>query len=207
MSEAFALSALPRPPWPADIVATMPRLADAKIFAMAFIGGIIRLTESGLSITEWKPISAVILNWRGGFTRAKRRPLVTQIVPSPYVPPSPWKDDPPALRCCPRILPWPFDANCRPAQVACWLNSGASHSPKVPCQRADELVPAVHIPRRLEFATSTPSARRQLSCRAHGFPRSSPARTPDVSPARGTPRSPAAQSRGKHPSMILLAMC
>ena len=33
----------------------MPRLADAKIFAMAFIGGIIRLTEFGLSITEWKP--------------------------------------------------------------------------------------------------------------------------------------------------------
>jgi hypothetical protein len=127
--------------------------------------------------------------------------LVAQIVPSPYVPPSPWKDDPPALRCCPRILPWPFDANCRPAQVACWLNSGTSRSPRVSRQRADELVSAVHIPRRLEFATSTPSAPRQLSGRAYGFPRSSPARTPDVSPARGTPRSPAAQSRGKHPSM------
>jgi Cytochrome oxidase assembly protein. len=59
----------------------MPRVADAKIFAMAFIGGIIRLAESGLSITEWMPTGAVILNWRGGFTRATRRPPVTQIVP------------------------------------------------------------------------------------------------------------------------------
>ena len=32
----------------------------AMIFAMVVIGGITRLTESGLSITEWKPISGVI---------------------------------------------------------------------------------------------------------------------------------------------------
>jgi len=32
----------------------------AMIFAMVVIGGITRLTESGLSITEWKPLSGVI---------------------------------------------------------------------------------------------------------------------------------------------------
>ncbi len=28
------------------------------VFAMAVIGAVTRLTESGLSITEWKPVSA-----------------------------------------------------------------------------------------------------------------------------------------------------
>src|SRR5262249_44375450 len=32
----------------------------AMIFAMVVIGGVTRLTESGLSITEWKPVSGVI---------------------------------------------------------------------------------------------------------------------------------------------------
>ena len=30
------------------------------VFAMVVIGGITRLTESGLSITEWQPVSGVI---------------------------------------------------------------------------------------------------------------------------------------------------
>ena len=32
----------------------------ALVFAMVVVGGITRLTESGLSITEWKPISGAI---------------------------------------------------------------------------------------------------------------------------------------------------
>ena len=44
----------------------------AMIFLMVMIGGITRLTESGLSITEWQPIAGVLppvsaAQWRGAF--------------------------------------------------------------------------------------------------------------------------------------------
>src|SRR5437773_6036538 len=44
----------------------------AMVFAMVVVGGITRLTESGLSITEWKPISGVIppltqMDWQRAF--------------------------------------------------------------------------------------------------------------------------------------------
>jgi len=42
------------------LVATWLFAVAAMIFAMVVIGGITRLTESGLSITEWKPLSGVI---------------------------------------------------------------------------------------------------------------------------------------------------
>ena len=46
----------------------------AMIFAMVVIGGITRLTESGLSITEWKPISGIIPPLsRGGMAGGVRR--------------------------------------------------------------------------------------------------------------------------------------
>ena len=35
-------------------------LVAVLVFAMAVVGGITRLTESGLSITQWKPISGAI---------------------------------------------------------------------------------------------------------------------------------------------------
>ena len=35
-------------------------LVAGLVFAMVVVGGITRLTESGLSITEWKPISGAI---------------------------------------------------------------------------------------------------------------------------------------------------
>ena len=35
-------------------------LVAALVFAMVVVGGITRLTESGLSITEWKPIAGAI---------------------------------------------------------------------------------------------------------------------------------------------------
>src|SRR5438445_1837672 len=44
----------------------------ALVFAMVVVGGITRLTESGLSITQWKPISGAIpplseAEWRHAF--------------------------------------------------------------------------------------------------------------------------------------------
>ena len=51
----------------------------AMIFLMVVIGGVTRLTESGLSITEWKPISGVVppLNeqdWAAEFERYRQIP-------------------------------------------------------------------------------------------------------------------------------------
>ena len=49
----------------------------AMIFVMVAIGGITRLTESGLSITEWKPLAGVLppldeLAWRREFDLYKQ---------------------------------------------------------------------------------------------------------------------------------------
>src|SRR4030095_7867781 len=41
-------------------LANLLLFAAALVFAMVVVGGITRLTESGLSITEWKPISGAI---------------------------------------------------------------------------------------------------------------------------------------------------
>ena len=54
------------------------------IVAMVVIGGITRLTESGLSITQWKPISGIIppLNdaqWQAEFANYRRIPEYTQL--------------------------------------------------------------------------------------------------------------------------------
>src|SRR5262250_804311 len=51
----------------------------AMIFVMVVIGGITRLTESGLSITEWKPISGIIpplsdADWQAEFDAYKQIP-------------------------------------------------------------------------------------------------------------------------------------
>lgn len=56
----------------------------ALIVLMVVVGGITRLTESGLSITEWKPISGVIppltdAAWQAEFAHYKRIPEYTQI--------------------------------------------------------------------------------------------------------------------------------
>jgi len=56
----------------------------ALIVLMVLVGGVTRLTESGLSITEWKPVSGVIppLNdaqWQAEFANYKRIPEYTQI--------------------------------------------------------------------------------------------------------------------------------
>jgi cytochrome c oxidase assembly protein subunit 15 len=56
----------------------------ALVFAMVVVGGITRLTESGLSITEWKPISGAIppltqADWEHAFDLYKRIPEYQQI--------------------------------------------------------------------------------------------------------------------------------
>ena len=54
------------------------------VFAMVVVGGITRLTESGLSITEWKPITGALpplneASWLSEFEKYKQIPEYTQI--------------------------------------------------------------------------------------------------------------------------------
>ena len=54
------------------------------VFAMIVVGGITRLTESGLSITEWKPITGALpplseASWLSEFEKYKQIPEYTQI--------------------------------------------------------------------------------------------------------------------------------
>jgi cytochrome c oxidase assembly protein subunit 15 len=56
----------------------------ALVFAMVVVGGITRLTESGLSITEWKPISGAIPplsneDWQRAFDLYKQTPEYRQV--------------------------------------------------------------------------------------------------------------------------------
>ena len=62
-----------------DIVYLLVPLSVVLVFAIVVVGGITRLTESGLSITEWKPIRGVIppLNeaqWQAEFAGYKAIP-------------------------------------------------------------------------------------------------------------------------------------
>src|SRR5438105_5442195 len=59
-------------------------LVAAMVFAMVVVGGITRLTESGLSITEWKPISGAIpplsqADWSHAFDLYKATPQYRQV--------------------------------------------------------------------------------------------------------------------------------
>lgn len=54
------------------------------VFAMVVVGGITRLTESGLSITEWKPLSGAIpplsqADWQHAFSLYKQTPQFVQV--------------------------------------------------------------------------------------------------------------------------------
>lgn len=56
----------------------------ALVFAMVVVGGITRLTESGLSITEWKPITGALpplseAAWASEFEKYKQIPEYTEI--------------------------------------------------------------------------------------------------------------------------------
>src|SRR5438309_11535662 len=54
-------------------------LVAGLVFAMVVVGGITRLTESGLSITQWKPISGAIpplaeADWQHAFDLYRQTP-------------------------------------------------------------------------------------------------------------------------------------
>ena len=56
------------------------------VFLMVIVGGATRLTESGLSITEWKPLSGIIpplsqAAWLAEFENYKKIPQYTQLFP------------------------------------------------------------------------------------------------------------------------------
>jgi cytochrome c oxidase assembly protein subunit 15 len=60
--------------------------AAALVFAMVLIGGATRLTESGLSITQWKPVTGVIpplsaADWQAEFERYKQIPQFARLNP------------------------------------------------------------------------------------------------------------------------------
>jgi cytochrome c oxidase assembly protein subunit 15 len=66
-------------PPPGRAVRTWLWLCAALIVAMVAIGGITRLTESGLSITEWRPVTGIVppldeAAWQAEFEKYKRIP-------------------------------------------------------------------------------------------------------------------------------------
>src|SRR6476661_7713610 len=65
-------------------IANWLMLAAAMIFAMVVVGGITRLTESGLSITEWKPVSGTVppighSQWEEVFRLYQQTPQYRQV--------------------------------------------------------------------------------------------------------------------------------
>ena len=59
-------------------------IVAALVFAMVVVGGITRLTESGLSITEWKPVSGTLppltrADWLAEFARYQATPQYRQV--------------------------------------------------------------------------------------------------------------------------------
>ncbi len=58
----------------------------ALVFAMVIVGGATRLTESGLSITQWKPVTGVIpplsaADWQAEFDRYRQIPQFARLNP------------------------------------------------------------------------------------------------------------------------------
>src|SRR6202045_2662605 len=58
----------------------------ALVFLMVIAGGVTRLTESGLSITEWKPLTGIVpplgeAGWLAEFENYKRIPQYAQLFP------------------------------------------------------------------------------------------------------------------------------
>jgi cytochrome c oxidase assembly protein subunit 15 len=80
MSAAMSLFSRPEQPAPrARALSHWLLLIAALVFAIVVVGGITRLTESGLSITEWKPIRGIIppldqAEWQAEFDNYKRIP-------------------------------------------------------------------------------------------------------------------------------------
>ncbi|WP_405051431.1 COX15/CtaA family protein [Sphingomonas sp.] len=78
MSRAAAAQARP------SVIARWLIAIAALVFAMIVVGGITRLTESGLSITEWKPVSGTLpplsqADWTAEFDRYQATPQYQQV--------------------------------------------------------------------------------------------------------------------------------
>lgn len=65
-------------------------ISSSLVLLIVVVGGITRLTESGLSITEWKPVAGVIpplnqADWEEEFEKYKKSPefkmYVTEYLP------------------------------------------------------------------------------------------------------------------------------
>lgn len=59
----------------------------ALVFVMVIVGGVTRLTESGLSITQWKPVTGVLpplseADWLAEFERYKQIPQYSRVFPT-----------------------------------------------------------------------------------------------------------------------------
>src|SRR5947199_6235168 len=72
-SPALARTASPR------AVAAWLLVCCALVFAMVVVGGVTRLTHSGLSITEWQPIVGTVpplsaADWEGAFAKYRATP-------------------------------------------------------------------------------------------------------------------------------------
>jgi hypothetical protein len=71
--------AQPLPVLSTPAVANWLLLSSTLVFAVIVVGGVTRLTESGLSITEWRPITGVLpplslAEWENEFERYKATP-------------------------------------------------------------------------------------------------------------------------------------
>ena len=76
---AFEPPSEPLPPLSPPSVGRWLILSSFLVYAVIVVGGITRLTESGLSITEWRPITGVIPpqsqeEWEAEFTKYKETP-------------------------------------------------------------------------------------------------------------------------------------
>jgi len=69
----------PLPVLSPPIVGRWLLFSSTLVFAVIVVGGVTRLTESGLSITEWRPITGVLppispADWEGEFEKYKATP-------------------------------------------------------------------------------------------------------------------------------------
>ncbi|MFL6765694.1 MAG: COX15/CtaA family protein [Sphingomicrobium sp.] len=82
-STASALTEPPVRPRPLGL-ANLLLLTAALVFAMVVVGGITRLTESGLSITQWNPVSGAVPpltqdDWQRAFELYRQTPQYQQV--------------------------------------------------------------------------------------------------------------------------------
>jgi heme a synthase len=73
-----------RLPLRSPLIATWLAIVALLIIAMVIVGGATRLTESGLSITEWKPVTGVMpplsdLGWQQEFDKYKQIPQFSMV--------------------------------------------------------------------------------------------------------------------------------